>query len=66
MNYGLDRVRFPAPVPAGARVRGCGRVVSVDDIPGGVQAAFEITVECEGASKPVCVAVSLARFLAAA
>ena len=66
VNYGLDRVRFPAPVPAGARVRGHGRIVSVDEIPGGVQAAIEITVECEGASKPVCVAVSLARFLAEA
>ncbi|RVW10771.1 MaoC family dehydratase [Prescottella agglutinans] len=64
VNYGLDRVRFPAPVAAGGRVRGHGRVVSVDEIPAGVQAAFEISVECEGVGKPVCVAVSLARFLA--
>lgn len=66
VNYGLDRVRFPAPVPAGARVRGHGTIASVDEIPGGVQVGLEITVECEGASKPVCVAVSLARFLAEA
>ncbi|GAB2655737.1 MaoC family dehydratase [Prescottella soli] len=64
VNYGLDRVRFPAPVPAGARVRGHGRIASVDEIPGGVQLGLEITVECEGVGKPVCVALSLARFLA--
>lgn len=63
VNYGLDRVRFPAPVPAGSRVRGHARVVSVDDVPGGVQVALDINVECEGVDKPVCVARSLTRFL---
>lgn len=63
VNYGLDRVRFPAPVPAGARVRGHGRIASVDEIPGGVQVALEVSVECEGVGKPVCVARTLARFL---
>ncbi|MFE3105250.1 MaoC family dehydratase [Nocardia tengchongensis] len=63
VNYGLDRVRFPAPVPAGARVRGHGRVASVNEIPGGVQLGLEITVECEGTTKPVCVARTLTRYL---
>ncbi|WP_228000400.1 MaoC family dehydratase [Nocardia australiensis] len=63
VNYGLDRVRFPAPVPAGSRVRGHVRVASVDDVPGGVQVALDVSVECDAAGKPVCVARSLARYL---
>ncbi|SDD15964.1 MaoC family dehydratase [Rhodococcus tukisamuensis] len=64
VNYGLDKVRFPAPVPAGARVRGHGRVLSVEEVPGGVQVALGLTVECDAQDKPVCVAQSLARYLA--
>jgi len=56
VNYGVDRVRFPAPVPSGSRVRGRLRVVSVDDVPQGERATIEATVECEGFEKPVCVA----------
>lgn len=56
VNYGVDRVRFPAPVPSGSRVRGRLRVVSVDDVPQGERATIEATVECEGLEKPVCVA----------
>jgi len=56
VNYGVDRVRFPAPVPSGSRVRGRLRVVSVDDVPQGERATIEATVECEGVEKPVCVA----------
>ncbi|RDI35534.1 acyl dehydratase [Rhodococcus sp. AG1013] len=63
VNYGLDRVRFPSPVPGGARVRGHARVASVADIPGGVQVALDVSVECDRADKPVCVARSLARYL---
>lgn len=63
VNYGLDRVRFPAPVPAGARVRARGRIASIDEVPGGVQVAIDVTVECDGVLKPVCFARSLTRFL---
>ena len=56
VNYGVDRVRFPAPVPSGSRVRGRLRVVSVEDMPQGERATIEATVECEGLEKPVCVA----------
>ena len=56
VNYGLDRVRFPAPVPAGSRVRARFRVLSVEDVAGGERAVVEATVEREGSEKPVCVA----------
>jgi acyl dehydratase len=56
VNYGVNRVRFPAPVPSGARVRGRFRVVSVEESSGGERVTIEATVECEGAEKPVCVA----------
>ena len=56
LNYGVDRVRFPAPVPSGARIRGRFRVVSIDETPHGDRAVIEATVECEGVAKPVCVA----------
>ena len=56
LNYGVNRVRFPAPVPSGGRVRGRFRVVSVEQVPQGERAVVEATVECEGMDKPVCVA----------
>ena len=56
VNYGVDRVRFPAAVPSGRRVRGRFRVLSVEDGPAGERATIEATVECEGVEKPVCVA----------
>jgi acyl dehydratase len=62
VNYGLDRVRFPAPVPSGSRVRAHVTVLEVADVTGGIQVRSEVTVEAEGQAKPVCVAVSLARF----
>jgi acyl dehydratase len=61
LNYGLNRVRFPAPMPVGARVRVAVRLAAVEDIPGGAQIRLEITFEREGGEKPVCVAESLAR-----
>jgi acyl dehydratase len=61
VNYGLNRVRFPAPMPVGDRVRMRVRLISVDEIPGGAQLALELTFEREGGEKPVCVAESLAR-----
>jgi acyl dehydratase len=61
LNYGLNRVRFPAPMPVGARVRVSVRLAGVEDIPGGAQIRLEVTFEREGGEKPVCVAESLAR-----
>jgi acyl dehydratase len=56
VNYGVDRVRFPAPVPSGGRIRGRFNVASVEATPQGERAVIEATVECEGIQKPVCVA----------
>jgi acyl dehydratase len=56
VNYGVNRVRFPAPVPSGSRIRGRFRVLSVEDGARGELATVEATVECEGIEKPVCVA----------
>jgi acyl dehydratase len=62
INYGLNRVRFPAAVPAGGRIRARCTLQAAEDIPGGVQVTWAVTVECEGQPKPVMVAESLARF----
>jgi acyl dehydratase len=56
VNYGVNRVRFPAPVPSGSRIRGRFRVASVEETPSGQRVIFEAVVECQGAEKPVCVA----------
>ncbi len=61
INYGLNRVRFPSPVPVDSRVRGGFVVKSVDDIPGGLQLVNEITIEREGGGKPCCVAETVSR-----
>jgi acyl dehydratase len=61
LNYGLNRVRFPAPVPVGKRVRMTSKLAKLEDIPGGAQITFENTFEVEGGEKPVCIAESLAR-----
>jgi len=61
VNYGLNKVRFPAPLPVGSRVRMRAKLDSVQEIPGGAQIATELTFEREGEEKPVCVAESLAR-----
>ena len=66
VNYGWNRVRFPAPVPAGSRLRAKAEVVSVDDVGGGWwQVLTRFTVEIEGSDKPCCVAESVGRALAA-
>lgn len=63
INYGLDKARFPAPVPVGSRVRAGAQMLSVTEIPGGVQTVMEVTVEIEGGSKPACVIHAISRFL---
>ena len=62
LNYGLNRVRFPAPTPAGSQVRMAARVASVDEVPGGYQVAYGLTFERDGGSKPVCVAELIFRY----
>ncbi|WP_405783703.1 MaoC family dehydratase [Streptomyces sp. NBC_01378] len=64
VNYGLNKVRFPAPVPAGSRIRLAARLAGVEDVPGGVQITVDGTVEIEGAAKPACVLQSVSRFYA--
>ncbi len=61
INYGLNKVRFPAPVPVNSRLRGRFKLLNFDAIEGGVQLSIEVTVEIEGKSKPACVAESLTR-----
>jgi acyl dehydratase len=62
VNYGVNRVRFPAPLPVGSRVRAGLEVVEVTDVEGGVQVVARTTVEAEGAPKPCCVAETVVRF----
>ena len=61
VNYGLNRVRFPAPVPVNSRLRAHFKLISFEPIEGGVQVVTEVTVEREGQAKPVCVAESVGR-----
>jgi acyl dehydratase len=62
VNYGLNKVRFPSPLPTGSRVRGRCTLMRVDDIEGGVQATWNIIVERDGAVKPCCAAEWLVRY----
>lgn len=61
VNYGLNKVRFPAPLPVGSRVRGHIALQSVEDIRDGVQLTWDITLEREGGDRPVCVAELITR-----
>ena len=61
LNYGLNRVRFPSPMPVGQKVRCTVKVAEVQEIPGGAQTTMVMTLEREGAEKPVCVAETLVR-----
>jgi acyl dehydratase len=62
LNYGLNKVRFPAPVPSGSRVRGSFVVGAVDEQDWGRQVTMTATIECEGGDKPVCVAEVVYRY----
>jgi len=64
INYGLNKVRFPAPVRVGSRVRATGVLKEASEIPGGVQAVYEVTVQVEGGEKPACVAETVVRYMA--
>ncbi|MFJ9870884.1 MaoC family dehydratase [Streptomyces sp. NPDC101165] len=64
VNYGLNKVRFPAPVKVGSRIRLAARLASVDEVPGGAQIAVDGTMEIDGGGKPAAVLQSLSRFYA--
>ena len=61
INYGLNKVRFPSPVPVDSSVRMRARLAELSEIPGGAQMIMELTFEREGGEKPVCVAESVVR-----
>jgi acyl dehydratase len=63
VNYGANKVRFPAAVPVGSRIRVGVEIIGVDDVPGGVQVTTRNTVELEGSEKPACVVEAISRFL---
>lgn len=61
VNYGLNKVRFPAPVKAGSRIRTRGKLKEVTEVTGGLQFIREVTVDVEGEDKPCCVAETISR-----
>jgi acyl dehydratase len=63
INYGLNRVRFPAPVPVRSRVRVVGRLKEIAPVEGGVQGVVEATIEIEGGAKPAAVAETVFRLV---
>jgi acyl dehydratase len=63
VNYGCNKVRFPAPVPVGSKIRAVGEITSVDDVAGGAQIVTRVTIEIEGGAKPACVAECVSRFV---
>ena len=63
INYGVNKVRFPAPLPSGSRIRATFQVQSVEEVPGGEQSVVLATVEREGGDKPVCVAELVSRMI---
>ncbi|MEZ0093031.1 MaoC family dehydratase [Streptacidiphilus sp. EB129] len=64
VNYGSDKVRFPAPVPVGSSVRGTAELVSATEVTGGIQAVVRVTIAGRDGGKPHCVAETITRFYA--
>lgn len=64
VNYGLNRVRFATPVPAGSKVRASVRIAKVERLDSAIQAEFQTTIEVDGASKPACIVESITRYVA--
>lgn len=62
VNVGCDRIRFPAPVPVGSRLRGSGELLSAEKLKGGVQSVVRVTVEIEGGDRPACVVDAISRY----
>jgi acyl dehydratase len=63
INYGVDKVRFPAPVPVNSRVRARGELLDAKEVPGGVQATTRVTIEREGGDKPVAIVDTISRYM---
>ena len=63
INYGADKVRFPAPVPVGSKLRGRGELMEAKEVPGGVQVTIRVTIEREGSDKPAAIVDALTRYL---
>ncbi len=62
VNYGCEKVRFPAAVPVGSRLRGGGEVISAEAVKGGVQVVVRMMIEIEGSERPACVIDTISRF----
>ncbi len=62
LNYGCDKVRFTNPVKCGARIRGVGEIMKVEEVKGGFQATIRVTIEIEGEERPACIADKIARY----
>ena len=62
VNVGSDRLRFLSPVKVGARIRGTGEIVSVEEVKGAIQSVVRITIEIEGGEKPACVVDTISRY----
>jgi acyl dehydratase len=62
LNRGCHKVRFPAPVPSGSRIRALGELLAIDEVQGGVDAVVRVTIEIEGHAKAACVAEAVERF----
>ncbi len=62
VNYGLNKVRFPAPVPVNSKLRGRLSLQEIEDIEDGLQVIWKVTIEREGSDKPVCIAEAIARY----
>lgn len=62
VNYGSDKVRFPAPVPVGSRLRGVGELIAAEEVKGGIQAVIRVSVEIEGGDRPACVIDTISRY----
>ena len=63
INYGVNKIRFPHPVPVDSQIRAHGTIIEVGEISGGVQAIVQLTIEIDGVEKPACIVESISRFL---
>ena len=62
VNYGMDKVRFPAPVPVGSKLRAGAELVKAEEVKGGIQATIRVSIEIEGADRPSCVVDTISRY----
>ena len=62
VNYGCNKVRFPAPLPVDSRIRGIGEIISTEEVKGGVQVVVRVSIEIEEGARPACVVDTVSRF----